>query len=179
MHISGVAPFEAMPLDEHSRRVFVESVLNVSVANGNFSYTTSPVLKPYWKQYPAPTAEPSPGGTSVATAWESGQVIGCVLLRVNWNGFVAIADLTVARDSRRQGIGNALLNEVKRWVGFHGHFGLVAETQNTNVPACLLYERAGFQLGGCDSMLYSAMPVHAHEVALFWYWRSHSVLSDA
>ena len=58
-------------------------------------------------------------------------------------------------------------------------FGLVAETQNTNVSACLLYERAEFLLGGYDSMLYAALPGISREVALFWYWKARSVSSDA
>lgn len=44
------------------------------------------------------------------------------------------------------------------------------ETQNTNLPACHLYERCGFVLGGFDRLLYRALEPASVEVAVFWYW---------
>ena len=179
MQIQGVAASDRTLTDGLSRTFLVESVIEVKVVNGTYSYTVLPVAAPYLKQYSAPAAEPSFAQRTVAMAWESGELVGCIQLRMNWNGLVAIDDLAVLPHARKQGIGSALLAEAKRWAAHQGHFGLVAETQNTNVPACLLYERAGFVLGGCDSKLYSAIPDHCHEVALFWYWKSPSTPSDA
>jgi len=48
--------------------------------------------------------------------------------------------------------------------------GVRLETQSTNVPACRLYQRHGFVLGGADRLVYRADPALAHEVALYWYW---------
>ena len=180
MRIQGVAASDGTLTDGLDRTFLVESVLEVRVVSGTYSYSVVPVVAPYLKQYSVPAAEPSSAQRTVATAWEAGELVGCIQLRMNWNGHIAIDDLAVLPHARKQGIGSALLAEAKRWVEHLGHFGLVAETQHTNVPACLLYERAGFVLGGCDSKLYSAIPDHRHEVALFWYWKSpSSVLSDA
>ena len=46
--------------------------------------------------------------------------------------------------------------------------GIMLETQDVNVKACLFYEKNGFILGGVDKELYGAGK-YAHETALFWY----------
>jgi streptothricin acetyltransferase len=46
--------------------------------------------------------------------------------------------------------------------------GIMLETQDVNVPACLFYQQYGFTLGGVDRMLYRGTD-NSSETALFWY----------
>ena len=114
MQIQGVAASDRTLTDGLSRTFLVESVIEVKVVNGTYSYTVLPVAAPYLKQYSAPAAEPSSAQRTVAMAWESGELVGCIQLRMNWNGLVAIDDLAVLPHARKQGIGSALLAEAKR-----------------------------------------------------------------
>ena len=67
-------------------------------------------------------------------------------------------------------MATALLDFAKAWARQSGLAGVRLETQSTNVPACRLYQRHGFVLGGADRLVYRADPALAHEVALYWYW---------
>ncbi|EFK5685768.1 TPA: streptothricin N-acetyltransferase Sat1, partial [Escherichia coli] len=46
------------------------------------------------------------------------------------------------------------------------------ETQTNNVPACNLYAKCGFTLGGIDLFTYKTRPQVSNETAMYWYWFS-------
>jgi hypothetical protein len=47
--------------------------------------------------------------------------------------------------------------------------GVMIETQDINVPACLFYQQYGFTLGGVDRLQYRGTE-NSTETALFWYF---------
>ncbi|RNF86064.1 GNAT family N-acetyltransferase [Montanilutibacter psychrotolerans] len=98
-----------------------------------------------------------------------GQLVGYLAIRSNWNALALIDDIAVSRTARRQGCARALMDRAVDWARSAELSGIMLETQNNNVAACLFYERYGFVLGGIDRMLYAALESHAPETALFWY----------
>ena len=50
-----------------------------------------------------------------------------------------------------------------------GFPGVTLETQDNNVPACMLYEKCGFVLTGFDLYAYRNFPEARNEIALYWY----------
>lgn len=100
-----------------------------------------------------------------------GQLVGYLAIRSNWNSLALIDDIAVSRAARRQGCAKALMDRAAEWAHSAALSGIMLETQNNNVAACLFYERYGFVLGGIDRMLYSALESHRPEIALFWYLR--------
>ena len=70
---------------------------------------------------------------------------------------------------RRQGVGKALIVQARQWAQERNLAGIMLETQNNNVGACMLYERCGFRLGGVDKYLYKGINSETDEVALYWY----------
>jgi streptothricin acetyltransferase len=83
--------------------------------------------------------------------------------------YAIIDDIAVDRPCRRLGIGKALVHRAIAWAKHRRLPGLMLETQTNNVPACALYERCGFTLGGFDEWLYRALHPKTTEAALFWY----------
>ena len=75
-------------------------------------------------------------------------------------------DLRIAPDTRRQGVGSALLQRVEAWAQLHGCRQVKIETQNTNVPACRFYERQGYRLQAIHRAAYPEFP---EEIQLLWY----------
>jgi streptothricin acetyltransferase len=84
-----------------------------------------------------------------------------------WNGAASLDDIAIAAPHRRKGLAEHLLAAVSQWAKEHGFPALRAETQNNNLAACRMYERAGFTFAGFDRCLY--LSSHPGEVALFYY----------
>jgi ribosomal protein S18 acetylase RimI-like enzyme len=61
---------------------------------------------------------------------------------------VYISDLSVDRAARGQGIGTALMAEVKTWARAHNASKLGWEVWHRNVPAMAFYERMGASIDG-------------------------------
>ncbi|UQY45159.1 GNAT family N-acetyltransferase [Erwinia sp. PK3-005] len=97
------------------------------------------------------------------------QPAGYLAVSRNWNGLALIEDIAVDGAFRRCGCGVALLQRAISWAREQQLAGVTLETQNTNVAACLLYEKMGFELGGIDRQLYRALHAHPAETALYWY----------
>lgn len=106
---------------------------------------------------------------TIFLAYVEGQVAGQIVLRRNWNRYGYIQDIVVDRNFRRRGVGGALMAEAKAWAQDCSLAGLMLETQDNNVGACMFYEACGFRLGGLDSYLYKGIDPHRNEAALFWY----------
>lgn len=106
---------------------------------------------------------------AVFMAWLDGRPVGHLVVTTHWNGLAQVDELAVDAAARRHGVAKALLDVARFWA--HKKFlpGIVLETQNNNLPACRLYESAGFVLGGSDCLRYKGIDPQTEEVALFWY----------
>jgi streptothricin acetyltransferase len=106
---------------------------------------------------------------TVFLAFMDGQIAGQIVLRKNWNNFAYVEDIAVDIPFRRQGVGRELITRAKHWARVRNLAGIMLETQNNNVNACMFYEDCGFQLGGFDKYLYKGINKGTEEVALYWY----------
>lgn len=86
-----------------------------------------------------------------------------------WNKFAYVEELAVDTAFRCKGVGRALMIRAIKWAKGQGFPGLMLETQDNNVPACMLYEKCGFVLGGFDRYAYRNFPESRNEIALYWY----------
>ncbi len=150
----------------------VEAKLCLTVEDGSISYTVAPVA-PYVKRYePEDYDAQAYSGKPDHAAWLAcvdGQLAGQILVHENWNRFAIIWNIAVDPPFRRRGIGRRLIAQAAAWARSRGMPGVMLETQNINVPACRLYERCGFVLGGLDVCLYRGVMPGTREIALFWY----------
>lgn len=109
---------------------------------------------------------------AIYLAYAQDQLAGQIILRKYWNAYGYIDDIAVSPAFRRQGLGRWLLQTAQSWAQARRLPGLMLETQDVNVAACLLYQSCGFVLGGFDRFLYKALDPSTDEVALYWYWTS-------
>jgi ribosomal protein S18 acetylase RimI-like enzyme len=150
----------------------VDAKLLLHAENGVPSYTIV-CVPPYTKQYPrneidleSYLAQLDKG---IFFAYAGGQLAGQIILFKNWNGYAYIDDIAVDARFRRQGIGRALIQQAIAWAKARRLPGIMLETQNINVPACLFYQRCGFVLGGFDRYLYRGLDPDTEEIAMYWY----------
>ena len=100
------------------------------------------------------------GGAAIAyDASELDMLEGRSDLAVLW-------DIRVRPESRRRGVGAALLQAAETWALGRDCRQLKVETQNVNVGACRFYERCGFVLRAVHQGAYAECP---DEVQLLWY----------
>ncbi|HWV11555.1 MAG TPA: GNAT family N-acetyltransferase [Pseudomonas sp.] len=104
-------------------------------------------------------------------ARDAGRVCGYLLASEDWNRYGLVDDFAVDRGFRGTGLATQLMDHAIAWAKTRGLPGLRLETQSNNVPACRFYRRQGFELGGFDRYIYSALEQPRNEVALFWYLR--------
>lgn len=65
-----------------------------------------------------------------------------------------VADLTVDRSFRMQGIGTALLRGARQWALEHGLRRLIVETQTKNYPAIKFLQKRGLVFSGYNDLYY-------------------------
>lgn len=130
-------------------------------------------VTPYVKKYEPESIEPTEycdnPDRAVFFAQENEELVGQLILRRSWNSFALIEDILVHPNHRRKGIGTRLLDQSVGWARQLSLKGVSLEMQNTNAPACKLYQRFGFLIGGHDRYLYYGTS-NANEVAIFWYF---------
>lgn len=147
------------------RSVLVEQDGSPRFKNGRL-VLESVRVDPYLKTY----ALDAPSEAECHVAFIGNQPVGELRCGPHWNGCLYVHDLVVGAAFRRQGIGEALVRHATQHAESLELRGVTLETQNTNLPACRLYERCGFTLGGFDQLLYKALDPSSTEIALFWYW---------
>jgi len=98
-----------------------------------------------------------------------GQPVGQIKMVPWWNKFAYLEELTVDTPFRGKGVGHALLTRAIEWAKQQHFPGVTLETQDNNVPACMLYEKSGFVLSGFDLYAYRNFPEARDEIALYWY----------
>jgi streptothricin acetyltransferase len=150
----------------------VTSKLILGATDNHLHYTIEPVAS-YQKQYPSEITDYSTYSNNpdqvVFLAYLDNHTAGELILKCNWNNYAWIDNLVVDTAHRRRGIAQELIKTAIAWARKKQLPGLMLETQNNNVPACLLYERCGFKLSGFDTQLYKALHPDTDEIALFWY----------
>lgn len=150
----------------------IESKLSLSLVDDAVHYTVlavSPRMKRYAPEAFDPHAYMNNPDQAIFFAFAEEKIAGQIRVRRNWNRFAYVEDFVVDRNYRRRGIGQKLLQRVMQWAKDRDLAGVMLETQNTNVAACRLYARCGFELGGWDRFLYQGDIPDTDEVALFWY----------
>jgi len=89
-------------------------------------------------------------------AYEGDRLVGLLIAeRRNWNKTLWIWEFHVRKERRGQGIGRRLMEEAAARAGRAGLRVMVAETQNTNVPAIRAYRALGFEVGSVDLSYYT------------------------
>ena len=150
----------------------VKSQLVLNAENGRISFGTKDV-PPYMKHFQPDeidyTTYISNPKKVVYFAFVQDELAGQIRILEWWNAYAYIGSIVVDLKYRRQGIGHALLERARDWAKSKGYPGLMLETQNNNVPACRLYEKCGFVLGGFDGYLYKGLNPSTDDVALYWY----------
>jgi len=150
----------------------VNSKLILSVENNLIHYTIINT-EHYQKRYPIEAIDYSnyidnPNQKLFLASIEN-VIAGQVRLRQNWNNYCYIEDLVVDSKFRRMGIGKTLIQAAIDWAKGKRYAGIMLETQNNNVAACLFYSSCGFELAGFDKRLYRGLDPNTEEIALYWY----------
>lgn len=154
-------------LDRDENTFTCSEVSDVSLANGEIRLSTRTV-EPFTKSYDA--GSECDDDVEAYGAFVEGALVGKIELTSTWNELASIEHIVVARDFRQRGIATALIDFAKSWAHDKQLKGLRLETQTNNVPACNLYLRNGFEVGGFDRFVYRTQGKVANETALYLYW---------
>lgn len=150
----------------------VDKLLVLSAENNVLHFDTVSISSSQ-KKYPVEIIDYniylSRPGRTVFLAYYDQSLAGEIRLRKNWNVFAYIEEIVVDVKFRRLGIGRRLIQTAIQWAKDHQLPGVMLETQNNNVAACLLYQSCGFELAGFDRSLYRAIDPSTQEIALYWY----------
>ncbi len=76
---------------------------------------------------------------------------------------VKVADLVVAPQVRREGVGSALLTAAHEWAQGHNHRRIMLEMQAKNLPAIRMAQKHGYEFCGYNDHYYLSQ-----DVALFF-----------
>lgn len=158
-------------VDQFNRTFTVISKLILNIEAGSLTYTISPV-PPYEKELSIDAEDyttfiDNPQKV-IFFADIQGKPTGQIKVVPWWNKLAYIEELVVNPEYRGKGVGRALLNSAIDWTKRQHFPGIMIETQDNNVPACRLYEKCGFVLGGFDQYAYKNLITNL-EIALYWY----------
>ena len=158
-------------VDRFNRNSMVNSKLLLHLEENQLAYSIIPV-EPYEKvlsidaeDYTTFIDNPQ---KVIFFADVEGKPVGQIKMVPWWNKFAYIEELVVDTEFRDKGIGRVLMMRAIEWAKAQHFPGITLETQDNNVPACMLYENCGFALGGFDLYAYRNFP-QASEIALYWY----------
>ncbi len=155
-----------------SRKSTVNSRLVPGIENEKLVYTII-LVEPYEREVPAEDTEygfdESDPAIFLAEVDRSAKLAGRIKMLKWWNQFGYVEDLVVNPEYRGLGIGRKLLERGIQWARENNFPGVMLETQDDNVPACMLYQSCGFVLSGFDRNVYKAINPNTKETALYWY----------
>jgi ribosomal protein S18 acetylase RimI-like enzyme len=159
-------------VDQCDSTFTLASRLVLSAEEGKISYTVVSI-PPRQKSYPPEPKDYREYLTdpdkAIFFAYADGDLAGQIRMVKWWNAYAYVDDIAVEPRFRKHGVGRALLERGIEWARTKGFPGVMLETQDINVPACRLYQRCGFELGGFDRNLYKALNPSTDEIALYWY----------
>lgn len=167
MKIRKISSRDAAALDSSENNFTSSEIIDVSLVDGEFRLAVRNI-EPFSKSYEA--AEQIDDDIEAFGAYMDGVLAGKIELTASWNELASIEHIVVARSHRKLGVATALINFAKEWAASKQLKGIRLETQTNNVPACKLYLRNGFKVGGLDRFVYRTQPQVAHETALYMYW---------
>jgi ribosomal protein S18 acetylase RimI-like enzyme len=155
-----------------SRKSLVSSRLVLKLEDENLTYAIVPVAA-YEKDYAAEDVDYGFDNDSTTVFFaevdRSAKPAGRIKMMKWWNQFGYVEDIVVNPEYRGMGVGRKLLERGIQWARENGFPGVMLETQDNNVPACMLYQSCGFVLGGFDRNVYKAINPGTKETALYWY----------
>ena len=163
-------PGESPQTKSFSRTSTVTSRLVLGIENEKLTYSIVPV-EPYQRDVHAEDTDYGfdDAGPTIFFAEAEGRLAGRIKMLKWWNRFAYVDDLVVNPEYRGRRVGRALLERGIQWAREKGFPGVMLETQDDNVPACMLYQSCGFVLCGFDRHVYKAINPNTRETALFWY----------
>jgi ribosomal protein S18 acetylase RimI-like enzyme len=170
IRIRKIEPDESSQTKSFSRKSIVHSRLALDLENEKLIYTIVPV-EPYERDVPAEDYDYGfdDSGPTIFFAEADGKIAGRIRMMRWWNRFAYVEDLVVNPEYRALGVGRKLLEHGIRWARENHFPGVMLETQDDNVPACMLYQSAGFVLSGFDRNVYKAINPDKKDTALYWY----------
>ncbi len=140
-------------------------------SGGQWTYTEEIFAESYTKEYPDDDFDYASyiknPDKAVFLAFLGDECVGQIVLKRDWNRYAFIEDICVAKSSRGQGVGTALIKKAVEWAKMSDLNGLALETQDNNLLACRFYAKQGFIIGGVNIMLYRNFD--NDEAAVFWY----------
>jgi ribosomal protein S18 acetylase RimI-like enzyme len=153
-----------------SRKSMVKSRLVLGIENEKLIYTVTDV-EPYERDVQIEDTDYGFSETPPAIffAEADGKLAGRIKMLKWWNQFGYVEDVVVNPEYRGMNIGRKLLERGIQWARENNFPGVMLETQDDNVPACLLYQSCGFVLGGFDRNVYKAIDPNRKDSALYWY----------
>jgi streptothricin acetyltransferase len=162
---------ESQQTSAFSRKSMVTSRLVLAIEAEKLVYTIAPVEPAYEREVHAEDGDYGfdDSGPTIFFAEVDGHLAGRIRMMRWWNRFAYVEDLVVNPQYRGLGIGRVLLERGIQWARENGYPGVSLETQDDNVPACMLYESCGFILYGFDRNVYKAMHPDKKDTALYWY----------
>ena len=84
-------------------------------------------------------------------------------------GVLRVLEVRVDYELRRQGIGSAMLFTMIAAARERGMRAVAARTQTNHFPANQFLAKAGFEIAGLDTHLFSNHDLVKEAVSLFWY----------
>jgi ribosomal protein S18 acetylase RimI-like enzyme len=103
-------------------------------------------------------------------AEHEGRVVAMLLAQADAaHGTLAIREVRVDYDVRRQGLATAMVYQAIQAARDQGLRAVVAESKTNNMPASELFRKLGFELAGVDTHRDSNHDLVKESVALFWY----------
>jgi ribosomal protein S18 acetylase RimI-like enzyme len=135
--------------------------------NVNVTFQTVRLPRLMQVQYPRPLEQlvedwQRDEGFWVAEA--DGQVRGYIDVTTQpWQQTAWVANLAVAPEYRRRGIGTALMHQARPWVKDRGAQAILAEAITKNYPALSFYRKLGFEFCGFNDHYYPNQ-----DIALFF-----------
>jgi ribosomal protein S18 acetylase RimI-like enzyme len=153
-----------------SRNSSVNSRLVLGIENEKLVYTVAAV-EPYERDVQMEDTDYGFSETppTIFFAEVNGKLAGRIKMLKWWNQFGYVEDLVVNPEYRGAGIGRKLLERGIRWARENNFPGVMLETQDDNVPACMLYQSCGFVLSGFDRNVYKGIDPKRKDSALYWY----------
>ena len=170
INIRQIDPHESPQTKFFIRKSMVHSRLKLGIEDEKLVYIIERV-EPYERDYAAEDLDYGfeNDSTTVFFAEVDGNLAGRIKMMKWWNQFGYVEDLVVNPEYRGMGLGRQLLERGIQWARENGYPGIMLETQDNNVHACMLYQSCGFVLGGFDRNVYKAINPDTKETALYWY----------
>ncbi len=161
---------ESSQTKSFSRKSIVKSRLVLGIENEKLVYAIVP-MEPYERDVSAEDVDYGfdDQGPTVFFAEVDGKIAGRIKMMRWWNRFAYVEDIVVNPQYRGLGIGRMLLERGIQWARENHYPGVMLETQDDNVLACMLYQSCGFVLSGFDRNVYKAINPNTKETALYWY----------